>query len=49
MLKAGTDIAATDALEVDGITLEVAGPPWTVRNPRTGAATHIEIRLREVR
>ena len=48
MVSLDTSIAATDALEVDGMTLEVDGPPWVVRNPRLGLDSHIEARLREV-
>lgn len=37
-----TDIDANDAVDVDGLYLQVYGAPWTVYDPVTGWPTHIE-------
>lgn len=42
-------VRAESALRWNGALLEVAGDPWTVWNPRTGAPAHVEVRAREVR
>jgi hypothetical protein len=41
-LPAGTDVRTGDAVVVDGSVYEVMGDPWDARNPRTGAASHVE-------
>lgn len=45
-LPAGTAIGANDRVQVDGDTFEVDGDPWPVRNPRSGADSHVEATLR---
>lgn len=42
ILPAGTPIALDDRVTVDGLALEVIGEPWSARNPRTQAVSHIE-------
>lgn len=42
------ELEGSDRVEVNGISYEVIGPPWQVRNPRTGVVTHIEARVRRV-
>lgn len=37
-----TAIDANDAVDVDGISLQVYGEPWIVSDPVTGWPTHIE-------
>lgn len=37
---AGT-IAGSDRVTVEGTTYEVAGPPWSAINPRTGTVSHV--------
>lgn len=46
--RAGTTVSALDRLTVNGMTFEVQGPPWVAVNPRTGAATHVEARGKQV-
>jgi hypothetical protein len=40
------DVRTDDALVVDGGLYEFVGDPWTVRNPRTAADSHIEATAR---
>ncbi len=47
-LPAGTNVNGIDRVRVDGVTFSVDGPPWAVRNPRTGARSHIEATLEVV-
>jgi len=48
MLPAGTDVAGNDKITVGSLVLEVVGPPWPVRNPRTQSASHVECNARQV-
>lgn len=41
-------LEGADHVEIDGTRYELIGPPWPVRNPRTGLTTHIEARVRQV-
>lgn len=43
MLPAGTTIDAHDKITVGTLALEVLGPPWPVRNPRTQTTSHVEV------
>lgn len=42
------ELEGSDRVEVGGVTYELVGPPWAVRNPRTQVITHIEARVRQV-
>jgi len=43
LLVASTAPLTTDSrVEVDGVWWEIDGPPWHVRNHRTGEVSHIE-------
>ena len=42
---AGTDLTTADAVEIEGERYELEGDPWAVRNPRTGAESHVETTL----
>lgn len=42
MLPAGTSVSGSDLITVGSLTLEVQGPPWQVRNPRTQSTSHVE-------
>lgn len=46
MFPLGTTVAGSDKVTVGSLVLEVVGPPWTVRNPRLGANSHIEANAR---
>lgn len=46
ILPAGTQIDTGDAVQIDGQVYELVGAPWEARNPRTGAASHIECTVR---
>lgn len=46
VLPADTTVSAEDTVTVDGEDYYVHGDPWTVRNPRTEAAHHIEATVR---
>ena len=47
VLPAGTLIGPSDSVSVQGSgDFDVHGEPWPVRNPRTGAPSHIEATLR---
>lgn len=48
LIPAGVTVADQDRLNVDGLALEVYGPPWPVWNPRTRRVSHVEIRARQV-
>lgn len=37
-----------DAVRVSGVTYELDGDTWAVRNPRTGGVSHVEARVRRV-
>lgn len=47
-LPAGTDLTAGDRVAIYEVTLEVAGPPHPVHNPRLGAVSHVEAPARQV-
>lgn len=47
-LPAGTDVTSGDALIVDGLEYEVDGESWSVRNPRTGNLSHVEVTVKRV-
>lgn len=47
MLPTGTTVDAADQITVGSLVLEVVGPPWPVRNPRTQATSHIECTCRK--
>lgn len=47
-LPAGTALDAGDRVAIYEVTLEVAGPPWPVTNPRLGAVSHVETTARQV-
>lgn len=42
------DVRGWDGVEIDGVTYEVDGDAWPVRNPRTGRLSHVEARIRRV-
>lgn len=46
MLPAGTTVNGHDKITVGSLVLEVVGPPWSVRNPRTQSASHVECNAR---
>ena len=45
VLPAGTDVRLGDSVTVEDLVFEVVGEPWHARNPRTQAASHIEVTL----
>ncbi len=47
VLPAGTTVNGLDQITVGSLVLEVVGPPWPVRNPRTQAESHIECTARK--
>jgi hypothetical protein len=47
-LRPGEDLRTSDAVEVDGEVYELVGEPWTVRNSRTGATSHVQATVRRV-
>lgn len=46
MLPAGTTVDGLDKITVGSLVLEVTGPPWSVRNPRTQSTSHVELTAR---
>lgn len=46
IVPAGTVLNTGDVVIVGNEVFEVVGQPWPARNPRTGAASHIEATLR---
>ncbi|HMV75343.1 MAG TPA: hypothetical protein PKB00_12285 [Microthrixaceae bacterium] len=46
MLPAGTTVNGHDKITVGSLVLEVVGPPWPVRNPRTQSTSHVELTAR---
>lgn len=48
MLPAGTSVDGTDRITIGSLVLEVVGPPWSARNPRTQAVSHVECSARAV-
>lgn len=46
VLPAGTVLNTGDAVICDGQVYEAVGQPWAVRNPRSGAESHVECTLR---
>jgi hypothetical protein len=48
MFPVGTAVAGSDLVTVGTLVLEVVGPPWPVRNPRTQTQSHIEATCRMV-
>jgi hypothetical protein len=49
VLPAGTSIDGGDVVTVDGMDLEVDGPPWPAYNPRTRTVAHVECKAVRVR
>lgn len=49
LLPAGTTVDGNDLITVGSLALEVIGPPWEARNPRTQAVSHIECTARQVK
>lgn len=47
LLPVGTTVDTADKITVGSLVLEVVGPPWTVRNPRTQSDSHIECTCRK--
>ncbi len=47
MFPTGTTVNGLDKVTVGSLVLEVVGPPWTVRNPRTQSDSHIECNARK--
>lgn len=47
MLPVGTTVDAADKITVGTLALEVVGPPWPVRNPRTQSTSHLECTCRK--
>lgn len=47
MFPTGTTVDAHDKITVGSLVLEVVGPPWPVRNPRTQSTSHIECNARK--
>lgn len=47
MLPTGTTVDAHDKITVGSLVLEVVGPPWSARNPRTQSTSHIECNARK--
>lgn len=47
MLPVGTTVDTADKITVGSLVLEVTGPPWPVRNPRTQTTSHIECTCRK--
>lgn len=39
-------VHGADQVTVGSAVFEVIGPPWTVKNPRTGAVSHVELAAR---
>lgn len=48
LLPAGTSVDGTDRITIGTLVLEVIGPPWSARNPRTQAVSHVECSARMV-
>jgi len=48
-LPSGTDVDAFDRINFGGQVFEVDGEPWQVFNPRTGAVSHLEAKLKVVK
>lgn len=48
MFPSGTTVAGSDLVTVGSLVLEVVGPPWPVRNPRTQSESHVECNARQV-
>lgn len=46
MLPTGTTVDAADKITVGSLALEVVGPPWQARNPRTQSVSHIQVTAR---
>lgn len=47
ILPAGTTVNGLDKITVGTLVLEVVGPPWPVRNPRTQSESHVECNARK--
>jgi hypothetical protein len=47
-VEPGAPLTGWDAVQVDGVTYELIGPPWQTINPRTGDLWQIEATLRRV-
>lgn len=48
LLPAGTAVDGHDLITVGSLVLEVIGPPWPARNPRTQSVSHVECTARMV-
>lgn len=48
VLPAGTAVDGHDVITIGSLVLEVVGPPWPARNPRTQSVSHIEVSARMV-
>jgi len=46
-LPADTALDIDDRVSVDGVVYEVAGPPWSAVNPRTGIVEFVQASLRK--
>lgn len=46
VLPAGTDVDGNDRITIGTLVLEVVGPPWSARNPRTEATSQVEVTAR---
>ena len=47
-LPVGTSVSAYDRIGFNGQTFEVMGAPWQVYNPRTGAVSHLQLKVKVV-
>lgn len=47
VLPAGTSVNGHDKITIGSLVLEVVGPPWSVRNPRTQSTSHVECTARK--
>jgi hypothetical protein len=45
-LPAGTELTTADSVTVDGVTYQLVGDPWPVRNPATQQDSHVEATVR---
>lgn len=48
-VEPGASVVGWDRVTIGGVDYEVDGPPWQVRNPRTGTISHVEATLRRAR
>lgn len=45
-LPADTSVTGYDRIGFNGQTFQIIGAPWSVHNPRTGAVSHIKLKLK---